>query len=300
MLHGVDLRAVAQQDPGCINMSGPRHDHERRLVIGIWRLDVRPSLQQPLHQGAVPHDRGLGHRRRAVIVLRVDVRARSKEAFGQIEVVLVDCPVERRRAVRFGRVDIDTLREEGKRSRAIADLTRRRARTAASSKRDVPSITLIIAECRVAELQEEGLMKSFSILHSAILHQFNYTSGNPTAVADLVARNSGAVEQRQQQVRQRRPVGVLQVLTTLQLAASTSHHQRRQREFIMGIAVAHVAAVEQDRVIQHGAVPIWHRRELAEELGKDLTVIRLDLTSRSFLALSFDDETADGRRRTRQ
>src|SRR5262245_4733684 len=92
------------------------------------------------------------------------------------------------------------------------------------------------------------------------------------AISNFFGRNPRAIEQRLEQVCQRRLVGVLQMLTALELSAAAAHHQRRQWEVIVLVAVAHVAAVEQDRVIQDRAVAVGHRLELLQELGEGLGV----------------------------
>ena len=53
------------------------------------------------------------------------------------------------------------------------------------------------------------------------------------AVAELVHRNARALEQRQVQVRQRRLVLVLQVLSALQLPASAADDDRGQWELVV-------------------------------------------------------------------
>ena len=50
----------------------------------------------------------------------------------------------------------------------------------------------------------------------------------------------------------------------------------RQWIVIVHVAVAHVAAENNDRMIQHGAVAVGHFREFGQEPGKDLGVIGLD------------------------
>ena len=45
----------------------------------------------------------------------------------------------------------------------------------------------------------------------------------------------------------------------------------------MRVAVAHVAAVEQDAVVEHRAVAVGHLSEPGEELREHVGVIRLDL-----------------------
>src|SRR5262245_58430466 len=77
----------------------------------------------------------------------------------------------------------------------------------------------------------------------------------PSRVAellDLVGRHAGAIENRDHEVRERRVALVVQVLIALQSAAA-SEQQFRQLIGIVGVAVAHVAAEQNDRVVEQVA-----------------------------------------------
>ena len=64
-----------------------------------------------------------------------------------------------------------------------------------------------------------------------------------------------------------------------------AYDRRRQRVVVVRVAVAHVAAVEEQRVLQHGAVAVRHFRELVEELRELLRVEGLNLGQALQLAL---------------
>jgi len=66
------------------------------------------------------------------------------------------------------------------------------------------------------------------------------------AVADGVHGHLGSTEHREQQVRDRGAIGGAQMLAAV-LTAAAADHRQRQREVIVRVAVAHVAAVQNDR-----------------------------------------------------
>jgi len=68
-----------------------------------------------------------------------------------------------------------------------------------------------------------------------------------------------------------------QVAPTLQLPARASGHQIRQGEMIMQIAVAHVAAEQNDRIVQQVAVAIRRALQLPKEPREQRDVIVLNL-----------------------
>src|SRR5581483_12356275 len=76
------------------------------------------------------------------------------------------------------------------------------------------------------------------------------------AVADGLRRHSRTIEEREQHIRQGRVIGVTQMLPALELAAASAEQGGRQRELIVAVAVAHVAAVQNDRVIQQRSIAI--------------------------------------------
>src|SRR5262249_4553009 len=73
-------------------------------------------------------------------------------------------------------------------------------------------------------------------------------------VADLVGFDARALCDREEQVRERRLIGISQMLSAFDLAVRASDDRHRQREVIVAIAVAHVAAPDEKRMIEHGAV----------------------------------------------
>src|SRR5687767_10270088 len=89
---------------------------------------------------------------------------------------------------------------------------------------------------------------------------------NAAAVAELLHRDVVAIEQRHKQVGKARVLRILHVLTALDLAVRVAKDGRRQRIVVVLVAVAHVAAVQDRRVIQHGAAGFLRLREPLDEL----------------------------------
>src|SRR5262245_34039014 len=75
-----------------------------------------------------------------------------------------------------------------------------------------------------------------------------------SAVAERLLLHTHLGEHGDEQVGHRRVVLVLQVPSALHLPSRAADDEVRQREMIVGVAVAHVAAVEEQRVIEQRAV----------------------------------------------
>ena len=67
------------------------------------------------------------------------------------------------------------------------------------------------------------------------------------------------------------------VPAAVQAAVAAADDDIRQRVMIVSVAVAHVAAIEKDRVIEKRAVAVFVRVELADEIGEQPDVVCLDL-----------------------
>src|SRR5690606_16458304 len=96
------------------------------------------------------------------------------------------------------------------------------------------------------------------------------------AVADRLDGNVGPMQHGQQQIREPRILRVNQVLTALDLAVRVTEDRRRQRIVVVPVAVAHVAAEHDDRVIEHRAVALLRVHEPVDEAGEKLRVILLN------------------------
>src|SRR5262249_38515048 len=107
--------------------------------------------------------------------------------------------------------------------------------------------------------------------------RLNLREGLESIVADLVGVDARALSDREQQVRERRLIGILQMLSAFDLAVRASDDRHRLREVIGAIAVAHVAAPDKKRVIEHGAVAVGQRLQLVQELRHHRAVVGLNL-----------------------
>ena len=97
------------------------------------------------------------------------------------------------------------------------------------------------------------------------------------AVAELLDRDVVAIEQRHEQIGKARVLRVLQVLPALDPAVRVAKDRRRQRIVVVLVAVAHVAAEQDRRVIQHGAARFLRLRQPVDELREHLGVVALNL-----------------------
>src|SRR5688572_32740861 len=70
------------------------------------------------------------------------------------------------------------------------------------------------------------------------------------AVTELLHRNVVAIEQRHQQIGKARVLRILQVLSAFNLSVRVTEDRRRQRIVVVLVAVAHIAAEEDRRVVE--------------------------------------------------
>ncbi len=96
-------------------------------------------------------------------------------------------------------------------------------------------------------------------------------------VAVLLDRHTGPLQQRQQQVGKWLLVVELQVLIAFDGTGAVPQHDRRERKVIMIIAVRHVRAVQEDRVVEDAVLAVRLLGELAEEVRDHLAVPGLQL-----------------------
>src|SRR5688572_8226771 len=90
------------------------------------------------------------------------------------------------------------------------------------------------------------------------------------AVANLLHRDVVAVEQRHEQIREARVLRILQVLAALDASVRVAEDGRRQRIVVVPVAVAHVAAEDDRRVVEHGAAALLRLRQPLDELREHL------------------------------
>src|SRR6266850_8614887 len=100
---------------------------------------------------------------------------------------------------------------------------------------------------------------------------------NAAAVADGLHRNIVSIEQSLQQIGKARVLGVPQMLAALDAPVRMAKQSRWQRIVVVTIAVAHVAAKENGRVIQHRAVTLLCSLDPLDESRKHFGVVLLNL-----------------------
>ena len=126
-----------QQPPGRFDLAAAGDGHQRRFAFRIPRVGIGAGLEQRVDDRRRADDGRLGQRRRAELVLQLDVRAGLDQRAHQLEIVVRRGPHDRRRAVRPGRIRIGALRQQAQRGRAIAALGRveqRRSRRPSRSR----------------------------------------------------------------------------------------------------------------------------------------------------------------------
>src|SRR4029077_3769500 len=85
------------------------------------------------------------------------------------------------------------------------------------------------------------------------------------AVAELLDRDVVAVEQRDEQIGEARILRILQMLAALDVSVRVAENLRRQRVVVVLVAVAHVAAEQNRRVIEDRAVGFLRLRQPIDE-----------------------------------
>ena len=189
----------------------------------------------------------------AIVVPGLDVGAGANQAIDELDVILLNGPVQRSRAVGLRGVHVGLPLDHRQRGSPVAGLHRVDERTGGASSR--------------------GAFSEKHVQHVAVTPRVKTLVLLPTLSVGIPARSSNVSSRFASGVRS----GYSQVLPTLDLAAPAAHDHRRQRELVVRVAVAHVASVQQDRVIQHRAVAVGHVGKLADELRERLAVVGLDL-----------------------
>ena len=104
-LRGAEIRPVRDQHLDYVDTAGAHRRHERRLACGPG-LRIRSGVEEPCHDVRAPVGAGQIEGRHAVVIGHVDVSAGADQELHRDEVVTMDCPVQRGRAVGFGGVDL--------------------------------------------------------------------------------------------------------------------------------------------------------------------------------------------------
>src|SRR5688572_9842572 len=99
----------------------------------------------------------------------------------------------------------------------------------------------------------------------------------PRAVAELLDGYTDVVEQRQQQVRQRRAGRLDATLTAAQPPRAPADDGERQVEMSVQVWITERAAVQEHRVIEQRAVAFRRRSKLTQERREQIRLIRVEL-----------------------
>src|SRR5581483_4931417 len=97
------------------------------------------------------------------------------------------------------------------------------------------------------------------------------------AITQALDLDPGLVQHGQQHVGHGSVIGLADMLAALHRPGAAAQNQRRQREMVMRVAVAHVAAVQNERMIEQGPIPVLDAVEFFEEFREQRQMIRLDL-----------------------
>ena len=124
----VRIRAGRQQHAHPAGRSRPRRRHQRRLSPRHRRIRVGARRQQHLEHRRAAVGGGERDRLHAVAVGRRHVRARVDQQAGQIAIVMVRRPVQRRRPVDRGRVDVRPAGDQRPNRRRVGRPRRRHQR----------------------------------------------------------------------------------------------------------------------------------------------------------------------------
>src|SRR6516162_4018811 len=109
--------------------------------------------------------------------------------------------------------------------------------------------------------------------------RFSSNTGDlAAAVGDALHLQARLVEDREVQIGNRRVFGKVDLLSALlERARAAADEDVRQRIIAVHVAVAHVGAVEQHRIVQERAFAVGRGGELLDEIPEPLHVIALDL-----------------------
>src|SRR5438132_690530 len=104
------------------------------------------------------------------------------------------------------------------------------------------------------------------------------TRNGAGAIAKGFPFHAGLAENRQMNVGQRGRLRQLDVPAAGQFAAASSDEDGRERVPIVLVAVRHVRAIQEDRVVEQRSLTVANRGQLAQELRKAFHVPGLNLS----------------------
>ena len=181
---------------------------------------------------------------------RLGVGAGADQTVDQREIVVAHRPVQRGGAVGLRRVGVDLLLQQRRAARRVARL---------DGLDEARVLRRAVLGGLGARREDQGRERQGREAAARIMNSperpdepgptsgSDYRSVNSPVLSPSVSwRTPDLVEHRHQQVRHRRVVRVTQMAAALHLARRAADHQVRQREVVVRVAVAHVAAVQDD------------------------------------------------------
>ena len=109
---GVHIGAAREQHTHRIHLARARGRHQHGFAAGQHRVRVGAGIEKSRDDGGVAVHARERQRRHAIAVRGGGVRAGRQQPVHEIEIVVIGGPVQRGRAVRLGRVDVDASRVE--------------------------------------------------------------------------------------------------------------------------------------------------------------------------------------------
>ena len=110
---GAEVGAARQQQPQHVDVAGARRRHQHRLALRQGRVRVGAGGEERLDDRRAPAAGGEDEGRYAVAVGGFGVRSRPEQKLRRLDVAPVRRPVQRRRAVGLGGVDVGLALQQG-------------------------------------------------------------------------------------------------------------------------------------------------------------------------------------------
>jgi hypothetical protein len=117
---GVDVGTGVDQQLGCVDLTRPHDEHQRRFALGIRRVGIDARRQQLADHRLRADQSGLRHRRHAEDVLSRRIAPRADQAIDDDGVVIACRPHQRRGAERIRGIHIHAILDEPDDGLAIA------------------------------------------------------------------------------------------------------------------------------------------------------------------------------------
>ena len=111
-LPGIDVRAGGNQDANRLRLTIACRQHQRRLAVRAALFRACAGLQQVVDHRHVAVEAGHRERRDALAVRGVHLGAGADQEIQRLEVLPKYCPMQRRRAINLGLIDVGFLLQQ--------------------------------------------------------------------------------------------------------------------------------------------------------------------------------------------